>query len=85
VVVVTIAPVLGAGSSAVLAPEAETVLLVASLRTEADGGTVIGMTRTLGRACHVVTRLVDGTSRYDVRTPSSTASCPGKENVTAWT
>jgi hypothetical protein len=83
VVVVTIAPVLGAGSSAVLAPEAETVLLVASLRTEADGGTVIGMTRTLGRACHVVTRLVDGTSRF--RTPSSTASCPGKENVTAWT
>src|SRR5256714_2959583 len=57
--------------------EADTELVVESLRTESDGGTVIGMMQTLGRSWHVVTKLIDGSSRYEVRTPSSTASVRG--------
>jgi len=57
--------------------EPQTELVVESLRTEPDGGTVIGMTQTLGRTWHVVTKLIEGTSRYEVRTPSSTASVRG--------
>lgn len=55
--------------------EADTEFVVASLRT--DRGAVIGMTRVLGRAWHVVTKLVSGNTRYDVRGPSSTASVRG--------
>ena len=54
--------------------EADTEIVVERLRTEADGGTVIGMMQTLGRTWHVVTKLISGGSRYEVRTPSSTAS-----------
>src|SRR6266566_4206226 len=57
--------------------EADTEIVVESLRTEADGGTVIGMMQTLGRTWHVVTKLISGGSRYEVRTPSSTASVRG--------
>ena len=57
--------------------EADTQIVVESLRTEADGGTVIGMMQTLGRTWHVVTKLISGGSRYEVRTPSSTASVRG--------
>jgi len=58
--------------------EADTQIVVESLRTEADGGTVIGMMQTLGRTWHVVTKLISGGSRYEVRTPSSTASVRGE-------
>jgi len=57
--------------------EADTQIVVESLRTEADGGTVIGMMQTLGRTWHVVTKLIMGSSRYEVRTPTSTASVRG--------
>src|SRR5437773_1640578 len=57
--------------------EADTQIVVESLRSEADGGTVIGMMQTLGRTWHVVTKLISGSSRYEVRTPSSTASVRG--------
>jgi len=57
--------------------EADTEIVVERLRTEADGGTVIGMMQTLGRTWHVVTKLISGSSRYEVRTPSSTASVRG--------
>ena len=57
--------------------EAETQIVVQSLRTEADGGTVIEMMQTIGRTWHVVTKLISGSSRYEVRTPSSTASVRG--------
>ena len=57
--------------------EADTQIVVESVRTEADGGTVIGMMQTLGRTWHVVTKLISGSSRYEVRTPSSTASVRG--------
>src|SRR5437773_1593369 len=57
--------------------EADTQIVVESLRSEADGGTVIGMMQTLGRTWHVVTKLISGSSRYDVHTPSPTASVRG--------
>jgi hypothetical protein len=57
--------------------EAGTEIVVERLRIEADGGTVIGMMQTLGRTWHVVTKLISGSSRYEVRTPSSTASVRG--------
>ena len=57
--------------------EAETEIMVESLRTAADRGTVVAMMQTLGRTWHVVTKLVSGSSRYEVRTPSSTASVRG--------
>src|SRR5438874_5155113 len=57
--------------------EADTKIVVESPRTEADGGTVIGMMQTLGRTWHVVTKLIMGSSRYEVRTPTSTASVRG--------
>src|SRR6266849_7368448 len=57
--------------------EADTQIVVQGLGTEADGGTVIAMMQTLGRTWHVVTKLISGSSRYEVRTPSSTASVRG--------
>jgi hypothetical protein len=57
--------------------EAETEIVIETLRTEADGGTAIGMMQMLGRTWHVVTKLITGSSRYEVRTPSSTASVRG--------
>jgi hypothetical protein len=58
------------GSSVRLDADAEIVVM--SLRSS-DGGPV----QTLGRAWHVVTRLISGDSRYETRTPSSTASVRG--------
>ncbi len=57
--------------------EADTEIVVESLRTTADGGTVVRMKQLLGRTWHVVTKLTSGSSRYEVRTPSSTASVRG--------
>jgi hypothetical protein len=58
------------GSSLRLEPDAE--IVVTSLRT-IDGGPA----QALGRAWHVVTQLISGSSRYEVRGPSSTASVRG--------
>ncbi|MEK6207484.1 MAG: FecR domain-containing protein [Chloroflexota bacterium] len=58
------------GSSVRVEADAEIVLM--SLGTP-DGGAL----QTLGRAWHVVTMLISGESRYEVRTPSSTASVRG--------
>jgi hypothetical protein len=57
--------------------EASTELVVEQLSTESDGGTVIAMSQAFGRTWHVVTKLVTGSSRYEVRTPSSTATVRG--------
>jgi hypothetical protein len=57
--------------------EAETEIVVERLRIGADGGTAIGIMQTLERTWHVVTKLTSGGSRYEVRTPSSTASVRG--------
>jgi hypothetical protein len=52
--------------------EVESEVVIASLRPR--GTTVLG---TLERIWKVVTNLVSGSTRYDVRTPSSTASMRG--------
>jgi hypothetical protein len=57
--------------------EAGTELVVEKLSTESDGGTVIAMSQAFGRTWHVVTKLITGSSRYEVRTPSSTATVRG--------
>jgi hypothetical protein len=58
------------GSSARLEANAE--LIVGSVRTS-NGG----LERTFERAWHAITRLFTGGSRYEVRTPSATASVRG--------
>ena len=63
------------GSSVRLDAEAE--IVVASLGAVANGGTAIGAMRMLERTWTVVAKLVTGGTRYDVRTPSSTASVRG--------
>jgi len=57
--------------------EADTELVVERLSTEPDGGTVIAMWQAVGRTWHVVTKLIAGSSRYEVHTPSSTATVRG--------
>ncbi|HEV8468679.1 MAG TPA: FecR family protein [Candidatus Limnocylindria bacterium] len=57
--------------------EADTELVVENLSTASDGGTVIVMWQAVGRTWHVVTKLITGGSRYEVRTPSSTATVRG--------
>lgn len=52
--------------------EANAEIVVTSLRASHSGAM-----QTLGRAWHVVTMLISGESRYEVRTPSSTASVRG--------
>jgi hypothetical protein len=54
---------------------AGTELRVESLRADRDTGDQVR--ETLGRAGGVVTKLIRGDSRYDVRVPSSTASVRG--------
>jgi hypothetical protein len=58
------------GSSVRIDPESE--LVIVSLRT--SGATVLG---TLERTWDVITKLVSGNTRFDIRTPSSTASVRG--------
>ena len=57
--------------------EADTELVITALATDADGGTVVAMRQALGRTWHVVTKLITGGSRYEVLTPTSTASVRG--------
>ena len=57
--------------------EADTELVVENLSTASDGGTVIVMRQAVGRTWHVVTKLITGGSRYEVHTPSSTATVRG--------
>lgn len=59
------------GSSVRLDADAE--IVVASLRSDAEGGTV----PTIARAWNVLTKLITGSTRFDVRTPSATASVRG--------
>ena len=65
------------GSSVTIEPTSE--LTIDAVSTASDGGTVVLMTQTFGRTWHVVTKLITGGSRYEVRTPASTASVRGTE------
>jgi hypothetical protein len=57
--------------------EPDTQLTIESSATLADGGTVVVMSQAFGRTWHVVTKLITGSSKYDVKTPANTASVRG--------
>ena len=63
------------GSTVSLEPNTELAIEDASTLT--DGSTIIVMQQNIGRTWHVVTKLVTGGSRYEVKTPASTASVRG--------
>jgi hypothetical protein len=63
------------GSTVSLEPNTDLAIEDASTLT--DGSTIIVMQQNLGRTWHVVTKLVTGGSKYEVKTPASTASVRG--------
>ena len=63
------------GSTVTMEPESE--LTIERSATLADGGTVVVMSQAFGRTWHVVTKLITGSSKYDVKTPAATASVRG--------
>lgn len=63
------------GSTVSVEPSSELAIDEAS--SSPDGSTVVVMTQNLGRTWHVVTKLITGGSRYEVRTPAATASVRG--------
>ena len=63
------------GSTVTIEPATE--LTIENSSTLADGGTVVVMTQSVGRTWHVVTKLIAGSSKYEVKTPASTASVRG--------
>ncbi|MDQ2951921.1 MAG: FecR domain-containing protein [Chloroflexota bacterium] len=65
------------GSTVTIEPSS--LLTIDNASTLADGSTVVVMTQSLGRTWHVVTKLVTGFSKYEVKTPASTASVRGTQ------
>jgi ferric-dicitrate binding protein FerR (iron transport regulator) len=63
------------GSTVSIEPNSELTLETASALK--DGSTVVIMQQNFGRTWHVVTKLITGNSKYEVKTPSSTASVRG--------
>ncbi|HEV8671945.1 MAG TPA: FecR family protein [Candidatus Limnocylindria bacterium] len=63
------------GSTVSVEPNSELVVETASAL--ADGSTVVVMQQNFGRTWHVVTKLIMGNSKYEVKTPASTASVRG--------
>ena len=63
------------GSTVAIEPSSELAIDVA--HGSPDGSTVVLMTQNLGRTWHVVTKLIGGGSKYEVRTPAATASVRG--------
>ena len=63
------------GSSVRLESDAQ--LEVVGLSAKADGGPLIGIAQAIGRTWHVVAELFGGSTRYEMRTPTSTASVRG--------
>jgi hypothetical protein len=63
------------GSTVSIEPKSELTLETASALS--DGSTVVVMQQNVGRTWHVVTKLITGNSKYEVRTPASTASVRG--------
>jgi hypothetical protein len=62
------------GSTVELEPGSEVMIEEATTRSDA---TIVQLAQSLGRSWHVVTRLTNADSRYEVRTPSATASVRG--------
>ena len=63
------------GSTVSIEPNSELTIEIAS--ASPDGSTVVVMRQNVGRTWHVVTKLITGNSKYEVRTPASTASVRG--------
>lgn len=63
------------GSTVSVEPNSE--LTIEDASAYADGSTVVVMQQTFGRTWHVVTKLITGNSKYEVKTPASTASVRG--------
>ena len=63
------------GSSVSIEPNSELTIDIASALS--DGSTVVVMQQNFGRTWHVVTKLITGNSKYEVKTPASTASVRG--------
>src|SRR5688572_5736513 len=63
------------GSTVTIEPNSELTIEIASANS--DGSTVVVMQQSVGRTWHVVTKLITGNSKYDVKTPASTASVRG--------
>ena len=62
------------GSTVSVEPNTELTIDAAAAQ---GNDTIVQMTQTVGRTWHVVTKLVTGSSKYEVRTPASTASVRG--------
>jgi hypothetical protein len=63
------------GSTVSVEPNTELTIETAASFT--DGSTVVVMQQAFGRTWHVVTKLITGNSKYEVKTPASTASVRG--------
>lgn len=63
------------GSTVTIEPSSE--LAIEQALVEPNGDTIVVMAQNLGRTWHVVTKLITGGSRYEVRTPAATASVRG--------
>ena len=63
------------GSTVSIEPSSE--LAIDEAGASPDGSTAVVMTQNLGRTWHVVTKLIAGGSKYEVRTPAATASVRG--------
>jgi hypothetical protein len=57
--------------------EPNTELTIETASSNPDGSTVVVMQQHVGRTWHVVTKLITGNSKYEVKTPASTASVRG--------
>jgi hypothetical protein len=57
--------------------EPNTELTIEDASAHSDGSTVVVMQQNFGRTWHVVTKLITGGSKYEVKTPASTASVRG--------
>ena len=63
------------GSTVSIEPNTE--LTIGTASPNSDGGTVVVMQQHVGRTWHVVTKLITSNSKYEVKTPASTASVRG--------
>ena len=63
------------GSTVSIEPNTELTIEKASALS--DGSTIVLMQQNFGRTWHVVTKLITGNSKYEVKTPASTASVRG--------
>jgi FecR-like protein len=57
--------------------EPDTEITIDNLQANAAGDKIVAITQAIGRTWHVVTKLVSSTSKYEIRTPASTAEVRG--------